>query len=293
MSFTFILVTTILVLSFSSQNIDCVDPSETLRHSDHLDIIREAAARFANRTLIVTVVVREPFVIYNEPLGLPGLQEDAIMLAQSDPDNYSGVAVEVVKRLAAIFRMNLKFKRPKDNQFGVYLAEQKLWTGLMGDLVKEEADIAVTALSITMSRAQAIDFTRAYYVETVAILLRSPEEVENYFVIFEPFSTTVWLVLSFTIVVLIFLVTIMTELEEKQLQQEEKAHELQISLIGISRRNSHLNSSETESNLSPRHVVDENHKHHTEIHPFGASWLERFYYAVTCVINILLNRGKF
>lgn len=272
-----------------------------LSQSDHMDLIRDSLHLFTNQTLIVCVVVREPFVIYREPEVLTGN-------AQEDIDNYSGVAIEVMKRLRLIFRFNIRIIRPKDNQFGV-LTASKGWTGLMGTLARNESDVGVTALSITVNRALVVDFTHAYYVETAAILLRIPEEVQNYLAIFEPFSLGVWLILLATIVILIFLITIMTRLEEEQ-REQHNVHRM-IKLLAQRPRfsNESVASSSNEATNSSwqrQHQQQQQQENSTqqfqkrlasisqprEEQEFGSTWWDKFYYATSCVLNILLIRGK-
>lgn len=275
---------------------------------DLLNSIKRSMPLFVNKTLTVCVVVREPFVIYNEPDSTVSKPVNPT----ADLNNYSGVAIEVVKRLAHIFKFKLRIIRPSDNQFGVSVPG-KGWTGLMGTLVRNESDIGVTALSITVSRARVIDFTRAYFVETVAILLRTPEEIQNYLAIFEPFSLTVWIVLLVTMIVLIVLIAIMTKLEDNQ-RHQQLAHKLakfvsgRNSLMRGGSGTSFARSSTVEVNTIEKRpseaeeferrysrqlrqkikAVEEARKHHE----FGSTWLDRFYYATSCVLNILLIRGK-
>lgn len=251
-----------------------------LSQSDHLDLIRRYIPLIENKTLVVCAIVREPFVIYNSG-GPSNMTHEQQAEARANLDNYGGVAIEVVRRLALIFRFNIKIIWPEDNQFGVYQADRRAWSGLMGVLARGEADIGLTALSITMSRAQVIDFTRAYYVETATILLRTPEEVQNYLAIFEPFSLAVWLVLLTTIMLLIMLITIMTKLEDDQYRRE-KAHKL-ARLFARRQLEQHEDHPRRMSTHQPSQ---------DQMHEFGSTWLERFYYAVSCVINILLIRGK-
>lgn len=141
-----------------------------------------------------------------------------------------------------------------------------------------------------------MDFSRAYYVETASILIRTPEEIQNYLAIFEPFSYAVWLVLFVTILALILLISVMTRLEDSQ-RRREKMHKLakflRASSIQSEDGGATLASKMTERRFSVRlnHRLDELVRV-KQLHEYGDSWLDRFYYAVTCVINILLIRGK-
>lgn len=259
-----------------------------LSQSDHLELIRQSMPLFRNKTLTVCVVVREPFVIFNQPPL--GSSVGALEAAQEDVDNYSGVAIEVLKRLVKIFKFRIRIIKPKDNQFGVLTADRG-WTGLMGSLARNESDVGVTALSITVNRAQVVDFTRAYYVETAAILLRIPEEVQNYFAIFEPFSLGVWITLMATIIILIALITIMTRLEDEQSRRQHLRKVLDN--IGSADESTGQTSAAVATEQFQRKLVALNRENSRRRDEYGSTWLDRFYYASSCVLNILLIRGEY
>lgn len=225
------------------------------RNWDHLHLVESSKAEFANQTLVVCVIVREPFVIYNAPivedvapfgqgvainlspkLATPGTGKETSRLdPKGQLENYSGIAIEVTKRLVDIFKFKVRVIGPRDGQFGIQGAGGR-WTGLLGSLVRNECQLGVTALSITSKRADVVDFTRAYYVETSSILLRSPDEIQNFLVIFEPFSTPVWFSLLATILILILMVAIMTKLEDQQRIQQLVARSMKAKLKLAQRR---------------------------------------------------------
>jgi hypothetical protein len=125
-----------------------------MSQSDHLEYIRRSKGRFRNKTLVVGIVVREPFVIFNQPRDWHRLSAHEQRLAKQDLANYDGVAIELVKRLKSIFNFNTRLTSPADNQFGIYSSENKSWNGLMGQLVRAEIDVGVTALSLTIPRGK-------------------------------------------------------------------------------------------------------------------------------------------
>jgi hypothetical protein len=127
-------------------------PANKLSQSDHLEYIKSSIASFKNKTLVVAIIIREPFVMFNEPPGWSQMSEREQQLARQELANYSGIAIEVVKRLKAIFKFGTRLTSPADNQFGVYSQENGTWNGLLGQLVRAEVDVAVTALSLTVTR---------------------------------------------------------------------------------------------------------------------------------------------
>lgn len=315
---------------------------------DHLRIIRDNIHKLENKTLYVCIVIREPFVNYNEQLqsfiNTTRTNNNSSQQPNQDSminlDDYSGIAIEVVKRLSVIFRFKVQVTRTIDNQFGVQGSNGK-WTGLLGSLVRNESDLGVTALSITARRAEYVDFTRPYYVETASILLRMPDEIQNFFVVFEPFSSIVWFVLLGSILGLILIVIVMTKLEDSQ-RKQHKLHKLYKRLKRLqeikrlesrgsrrtsastskSRNGSGSGSGSRSTNDSSTTVSDKHRRNHRESrksvgfeqldfnelrqieasielinhfdknYEFGKTWTDRFYYSVSCVLNILLNKGK-
>lgn len=250
----------------------------SLTQSENLELLRQTIPVLENKTLIVGLVVREPFVIYDYQADAS--KRGSSYAPESDLDNYKGVAIEVIKRLADMFRFKIKIILPKDKQFGVQL-QDGTWSGLLGSLLRNESDVGITALSITVSRVKVVDFTRAYYVETAAMLLPIPEEVQNYLAILQPFSLAVWLLLLATIIILILLITIMSWLEEEQRERSRK-HKLAKSLARSIDRG-------IRNRAGPLEML----KYTKPVERFRAiTWLERFYYATSCVLNILLIRGE-
>lgn len=211
-----------------------------------------------NKTLIVCLVEREPFVIYDDAANYQSI------------DSYTGVAVDILRHLMEILDFSVRVTKPPDDQFGTQLSNGS-WTGLVSELINSRADIGLTALSITNARAHVIEFTRAYYVDTSAILLPIPDEVENLFAIFAPLSVGAWLLLLSTVVVLIVLVALMSRMEQD-------LHSPKVAARGRKQRKSDCNESE---------MIE------TETHRCGAIFsLRQFYYSVNCVLAILLMRGE-
>lgn len=287
----FDIVKVLLVISLTQSWLGNIQTSKhrsyRLSQSNHFDLIQQSMSLFENKTLTVCIVVREPFVLFNNIRTPPRFNGSVELLngyqGMKDLDNYSGIAIEVLKLLSKIFKFKINLVRPADNEFGV-LKANKTWSGVVGSLARKQSDIGLTALSITFGRSEVVDFTRAYYVETAAILLAIPEEVQNYSAVIEPFSLSVWLVLLTTIVILILLITIMTKLEEDQRKQHKLAELLKLKIVN----KIHLKRNDREEN--PKLLEDKLRDVQQKL--METTWLDRFYYAITCVLNILLIRGK-
>lgn len=258
--------------------------SHKFSQSSHYELVRQSVPLFENKTFTICVVVREPFVLFNDIKAEVQFDRSRRLYeynAIKDLNNYSGIAIEVLKLLSVIFKFKIDLVRPSDNEFGI-LKANKTWSGVVGYLARKQADLGVTALSITFGRSEVIDFTRAYYVETAAILLPIPEEIQNYSAMIEPFSPSVWFILFATVVVLILLITIMTKLEEDQRKQQRLAK-----LLEYRAKKSCTSNNKEQTKISNDDLKDLNQSF------IRTTWLDRFYYGITCVLNILLIRGEF
>lgn len=64
----------------------------------------------------------------------------------------------------------------EDGTFGSRTTEGN-WTGVIGELVNGEADVALSPLTITSQRVSAVEFTSAYLDIGLKILIKKPDEV--------------------------------------------------------------------------------------------------------------------
>ena len=72
-----------------------------------------------------------------------------------------------------------------------------MWNGMIGELIAQQADMAVMDLSMTSSRQAAVDFTMPYMTTGVGILYkkRAPPP-PNLFSFLSPLSLDVWIYMT-------------------------------------------------------------------------------------------------
>jgi len=71
-----------------------------------------------------------------------------------------------------------KFRIVKDNSFGNKLANDQPWTGIIGELVRHEVDLAIAPLTITSQRESVVDFSKPWMNLGISILIRKPERTK-------------------------------------------------------------------------------------------------------------------
>ena len=71
-----------------------------------------------------------------------------------------------------------KFRIVKDNAFGNKPANDQSWNGMIGELVRHEADLAIAPLTITSQRESVVDFSKPWMNLGISILIRKPEKTK-------------------------------------------------------------------------------------------------------------------
>ncbi|XGW09100.1 hypothetical protein V3C99_011423, partial [Haemonchus contortus] len=127
--------------------------------------------------LRVVVYLEEPFVTKN-----------------SD-NQYEGFCIDLLKEMAAILKFNYTIIEVQDGSYGIE-DESGRWNGIIGVLQRHEADVSISALTITYSRVEVVDFTLPFMHLGISILLaraNDDSEKSSMFTFLEPLSFSVWL----------------------------------------------------------------------------------------------------
>ena len=136
-----------------------------------------------NKTLIVTTIMSPPYS----------------MVTQSDQqmngnDAFEGFAIDLISEIAEILKFNYTFKWVDDGAYGFRNKETGEWNGLMGELLAQKADLAITDLTITYEREQAVDFSMPFMNLGISILYKKPQKKPpDLFSFLSPLSLDVWI----------------------------------------------------------------------------------------------------
>ena len=71
-----------------------------------------------------------------------------------------------------------KFRIVKDNSFGNKPINDQPWNGMIGELVRHEADMAIAPLTITSQRESVVDFSKPWMNLGISILISKPEKTK-------------------------------------------------------------------------------------------------------------------
>uniref|UniRef100_A0A0N5C5R2 PBPe domain-containing protein n=1 Tax=Strongyloides papillosus TaxID=174720 RepID=A0A0N5C5R2_STREA len=136
------------------------------------------SSNFNGQNLKIVVYLEEPFVTRaNNSIG------------------YEGFCIDLIKEMSLILNFTWTILEVKDGAYGVEDDIGK-WNGVIGMLQKHEADLSVSALTITYSRSSVVDFTLPFMHLGIAILLgKQSDDSQNnsLFTFLEPLSFSVWI----------------------------------------------------------------------------------------------------
>lgn len=126
---------------------------------------------------------------------------------------FEGYTKDLADRISQ--ELNLKFEiRPvKDGQYGI--SDPTVpggWTGMIGELVRGEADIAISPLTINAQREQVVDFTVPFMQAGISIMMKRAGSLHSntMFSFLAPLSSEIWTSLIFAyfgVSIVLFLVS--------------------------------------------------------------------------------------
>ncbi|RWS26385.1 glutamate receptor: ionotropic kainate 3-like protein 2, partial [Leptotrombidium deliense] len=135
-----------------------------------------------NQTIRVTTILNEPYTMLRESADKKGGNE-----------RYEGYAVDLIEELSKILQFKYEFKEVDDKAYGSLNETTGDWNGMIGEIIRGEADIAIADLTITSKRETAVDFTLPFMNTGISILFRKPTtKVTTLFSFLSPFSMVVW-----------------------------------------------------------------------------------------------------
>ncbi|XP_063982898.1 glutamate receptor ionotropic, kainate 2-like [Diachasmimorpha longicaudata] len=136
----------------------------------------------ANKTFTILIALLDPYNM---------LKESAIM--RTGNDRYEGFAIDIIQELSKLLHFNYTLVEQVDKDYGSPDANGR-WSGMLGKIMREEADLAITDLTITAEREKAVDFTMPFLNLGISILFRKPTKAApSLFSFLSPFAADVWL----------------------------------------------------------------------------------------------------
>jgi glutamate receptor ionotropic, NMDA 1 len=118
-----------------------------------------------------------------------------------------GYCIDLLKALSQRINFTFELNLSPDGQFGHYIIKnlsstmgvKKEWTGLIGELVSERADMIVAPLTINPERAEFIEFSKPFKYQGITILEKKPSRSSTLVSFLQPFSNTLWILVMVSV----------------------------------------------------------------------------------------------
>lgn len=121
-----------------------------------------------------------------------------------------GYCIDLLRALAKRVNFTYDIALSPDGQFGHYVLKnqttggivtgvKKEWTGLIGEVVNERADLIVAPLTINPERAEFIEFSKPFKYQGITILEKKPSRSSTLVSFLQPFSNTLWILVMVSV----------------------------------------------------------------------------------------------
>ncbi|CAN8032801.1 unnamed protein product, partial [Ixodes persulcatus] len=145
----------------------------------------------------------EPYLMFKKP-------EPGQVLVGND--QFEGYCKDLADLVAEHIRITYVLKLVNDSKYGGRDVNSPAgWNGMVGELIRQEADMAIAPLTITSARERVIDFTKPFMSLGISIMIKKPMKMKpGVFSFMNPLSREIWMCIIFAYVgvsVVLFLVS--------------------------------------------------------------------------------------
>ncbi|XP_060554333.1 glutamate receptor-like isoform X2 [Ruditapes philippinarum] len=150
---------------------------------------------------IVTTIIEPPYAMYKD-------NATATRKPKCGRENFKGFCMEMADELEKI--LNVSFNICTHDVYGEQL-ENGTWNGMLGQLVRQEVDLAIAPITITSQRERVVDFTKPYMSLGISIMIKKTAvKKASVFSFMDPLSYEIWMCILFAYIgvsVVLFLVS--------------------------------------------------------------------------------------
>nr|5ICT_A Chain A, Glutamate receptor 1 [Drosophila melanogaster] len=124
-----------------------------------------------NHTYIVSSLLEEPYL---------SLKQYTYGESLVGNDRFEGYCKDLADMLAAQLGIKYEIRLVQDGNYG---AENQYapggWDGMVGELIRKEADIAISAMTITAERERVIDFSKPFMTLGISIMIKKGTPIKT------------------------------------------------------------------------------------------------------------------
>uniref|UniRef100_A0AAN0N7A0 Glutamate receptor 1 n=1 Tax=Polyphagotarsonemus latus TaxID=1204166 RepID=A0AAN0N7A0_9ACAR len=174
-----------LYASWTKKNKLVVIPSKLYR--------KENEKKFERKHVIITSILEEPYLMWRKG------DKDKKFYGN---ERFEGYCKDLADLLMKSMNFTYTLRLVNDSKYGAEDSRSVLgWNGMIGELIRKEADLAIAPLTITSARERVIDFTKPFMQMGISIMIKRPKEkYSDVFSFLSPLSKDIWICVFFSYV---------------------------------------------------------------------------------------------
>ncbi|CAK1588596.1 unnamed protein product [Parnassius mnemosyne] len=140
-----------------------------------------------NKTYIVSTIEEAPYIMRSDPELMANYR-------------YRGFCVDLAELMLEKMEMKYELRLVRDGKYGN--ENPKViggWDGMIGELLRKEADLVIAPLTVTLERETVVDFSKPFLSFDVKPEKKGASDVNTIFSFFHPLSKEIWICLLFSI----------------------------------------------------------------------------------------------
>ena len=155
--------------------------------------------KFTEGTMFrVSVEEHKPFIIINKNAKSENENcAKGVTCLGRDGNNYCcfGYCIDLLKLLVSDLGFQVRLHVVKDAQYGSKNSTTGQWSGLIGELIRGEADMALADITVNQERSKVVDFTESFLETGMGVLVkvRRHRDSNNLTGFTAPFTVTLWI----------------------------------------------------------------------------------------------------
>ncbi len=137
-----------------------------------------------------------------------------------------GYCIEMIEEMARRMYFDYEIVLPSDNSedYGSKQANGE-WSGVIGDLVSGQIDIAVAGMTMTSEREEVVDFVAPYFDQSgISIIIRQPVRPRSLFKFMEVLRVEVWMAILAALIVTALMLWFLDRFSPYSARNNKEAH---------------------------------------------------------------------
>nr|XP_057906495.1 probable glutamate receptor [Doryrhamphus excisus] len=142
--------------------------------------------------LSVAALNRWAFAAGPKELSITTIMQDPYTMTKGSEGELEGYCIDLISELSEKLGFSYKLQLVKDGRYGS-MDSSGNWNGMIGEVIRGDADLAVAPLTLTAIREQYVDMTTPFMQTGIGFILhKDVAGDENVFSLLAPFSTEMW-----------------------------------------------------------------------------------------------------